>query len=208
MEQQPYSPPEYQPPPPPHSDRQPHHGSHVPRHAMPHFEHAGNHRSEAAHTPPTAPTEIIPRPVVHVLSPGGIEYVFLTITLFTGAFGLGWTLVAMINNQFRFEVLAFPLACLLVAAPVFSWIFLHLKQAELANPTLRLDASKRRVSQFAQVIAFIIALFTLVGFITALLAKVAGKYSGEMAPLILSAMVIFFIAGGILAYYWHDEHRP
>lgn len=195
MDKLPFSFSEHQAAPPQH---------HVPRHAMPAYGHddGRHHQHESVHQQPIAP-----QPVVQVLSPRGIEYVFLTITLFIGAFGLGASLIAMANDQFHFAVLVFPLVCLLVTIPIFSWLFLRLKQAELADPALRTDPSKRRTTQFTQVVAFIITLFTMIGLITLLMAKIAGEYKGGTAQLILNGLIILLIAGGILAYYWHDEHR-
>src|SRR3954466_2764200 len=44
--------------------------------------------------PAANPTSLVPQPVVHVLSPRGVEYVFMTITLFGGALGL---IIALIS---------------------------------------------------------------------------------------------------------------
>src|SRR5205085_2243504 len=93
---------------------------------------------------------VMPQPVVKVLSPRGVEYVFLTIVLVTGAFALAGTLLSLVNGETSFEVLSFPAAILAVCVPIFAWLFLRLKKAELLNPALRLAASKRRSTQFTQ----------------------------------------------------------
>ena len=232
MDQSPFTRPDWQPPAPAH----PPHPHHIPPHAMPLYEqhvsqpqpqpqsqpqpqlqpqppvyqpaigHVSRHEQhQAVPERPPAP-QLMPQPVVQVLSPRGMEYVFLTICLFIGAFGLGWALIAMVNGNFGVPVLAFPLACMVVAVPVFGWLFLRLKQAELVNPALRADPSKRRTTQLTQIISFITAIFSLVGMITALTAKLAGDYDANAARIIATSLVIFCIAGGILAYYWYDEH--
>jgi hypothetical protein len=153
------------------------------------------------------PAELRPQPVVQVLSPRGVEYVFLTVTLFTGAIGLISALLVIVNGAAGFEALSFPIALLLVALPVFAWLFLRLKNAELRDPSLRLDASKRRSTQFIQIITFATCLFTLVGWVTSVFAKMGGDYGGSLLKSFANALVIFVVAGGILAYYWLDEHH-
>jgi hypothetical protein len=157
--------------------------------------------------PPKSPGGIVPQPVVKVLSPRGVEYVFLTIALFTGAIGLASALISLVNGKTDFSVLAFPAATLLVSVPVFAWLFLRLKKAELANPSLQLDPSKRRSTQFTQIFSFIVSFFTLIGCVSFIFAKMAGQYNGSILKVILDVLVILLVAGGILVYYWRDEHR-
>jgi hypothetical protein len=148
-----------------------------------------------------------PQPVVRVLSPRGVEYVFMAIVLITGAIALAIALLAMVNGSFSFSVLQFPLALLLVSVPVFSWLFLRLKRAELLDPAARLDASKRRSTQFLQIVSFLICFFTLIGFLVTVFMKISGTYSGSIIKVILDVLVILLVAGGILFYYWTDEHK-
>jgi hypothetical protein len=150
---------------------------------------------------------INPQPVVHVLSPRGVEYVFLTIALFTAAIGMTSILLSLVNGKTDFAVLSFPVAVLVVSVPVFSWLFLRLKQAELLNPSLQLDASKRRSTQFTQIVTFLVVFFTSIGFLTAIFAKMAGQYDGSVIKLLLDVIVILGVSGGILFYYWRDEHK-
>jgi hypothetical protein len=157
---------------------------------------------------PAPSGSLIPQPVVQVLSPRGVEYVFLTIALFTGAIGLISALLALVNGKADFSVLAFPVAILLVTVPVFTWLFLRLKQAELTDPSLASDASKRRSTQFTQIVAFITCLFTLIGLVSAIFGKLSSNYNGSMVKVLLDVLVILLVAGGILAYYWADEHKP
>jgi hypothetical protein len=154
-----------------------------------------------------AASDLVSQPVVRVLSPRGIEYVFLTIALFTAAIGLGSALISLVNGQTGFDILAFPVASLLVSVPVFGLLFLRLKKSEANNPSLRYEASKRRSTQFSQIAGFVTCFFTLIGFVTSLFAKAAGEYHGSVGKLFLDVLIVLIIAGGILAYYWRDEHR-
>jgi hypothetical protein len=149
----------------------------------------------------------MPQPVVRVLSPRGVEYVFMTVALVIGAIGLISALLSVVNGKMSFSSLSFPVAMLLVAVPIFGWLFLRLKNTELADPTLALDASKRRSTQFIQIASFVTCFFTLIGFLAALFAKMGGEYDGSLVKLILDVVILLAVAGGILYYYWKDEHR-
>lgn len=159
-------------------------------------------------TPANPPSGgLAPQPVVQVLSPRGVEYVFLTVALLTGAVGLVAALISLVNGETSFSVLAFPVSVLLVAVPVFAWLFLRLKKAELADPSLRLDASKRRSTQLIQVLSFLTVFFTLIGLIATVLSKLSGDYDGSLVKVCLNVLVLLVVAGGILFYYWQDEHK-
>ena len=147
-----------------------------------------------------------PMPVVRVLSPIGVEYVFLTITLLIGGSALAGTLLAMVNGGFNFAALSFPAATLLVTVPLFALIFLHLKRLELRSPELKLDPSKRRSTQATQIITFVVCLFTLIGFFAAAFASMGGGIGTSLGKVALDALCVLAVAGGILFYYWRDEH--
>jgi len=156
---------------------------------------------------PTADAAVAPMPVVQVLSPRGLEYVFLTINLFAAAIGLMGALIALVNGKTDFDVLALPTAMLLVAVPLFAFFFLRLKKAELLDPSLKQDPSKRRSTQFTQIVAYLIVFFSLIGLVSGIFASIAGQYSGSMLKLVLNVAVLAVVSGGILAYYWYDEHK-
>jgi hypothetical protein len=207
-----------------------HHGHHGHDHQQSHEQHNAFQAPQPSFTPPAitpptplfptaapepvAPTvhvpvesvSVMPQPVVKVLSPRGVEYVFMTIVLLTGAFSLAGILLSLVNGETSFEVLSFPAAVLTVCVPVFAWLFLRLKAAELRNPALKLDASKRRSTQFTQIAAFLVCFFTLIGFVTILFAKLSGNFSSSFFKAFLDVLIIEAVAGGILAYYWRDEH--
>ena len=134
-------------------------------------------------------SDVIPLPVVKVLSPACVEYVFMTVALLTGEFGLGSVFIALFNSKTSFSVLAYPASLLIVAIPVFAWLFLRLKKGELLNVGRRFDASKRRSTQFIQIFNFVITFF------------------GSMAKLFLDVLVVWAVSGGVLVYYWLDEHK-
>lgn len=146
-----------------------------------------------------------PVPVVKVLSPVGVEYVFLTITLLVGAGALVSAFLSLVNGSAGFAALAFPVATLLVTAPLFAGLFLHLKRLEARNPDLRLDPSKRRSTQVTQIISFLVCLFTLIGFFAAVFASFGGDLGVPVGKAALDALCILVVAGGVLFYYWRDE---
>lgn len=169
----------------------------------------------AAHQPPMHPdtppplqhtTGMRPTPVVKVLSPFGVEYVFMTIALFIAGFALTGLLLMLVNGQIGFSSLAFPTAMLVVSVPVFAGLFLHLKKMELQMPELKYDASKRRSTQFTQIVAFLSCIFTLIGFVYVLFASIGGGGAISIGKAALNALCILAVAGGVLAYYWYDEH--
>lgn len=148
-----------------------------------------------------------PIPVVKVLSIRGIEYVMMSLALWFGAGGLIWILLALIYGSNGFSALAFPVSLLVVCVPVFSVFFIRLRKQELANPDLRYEASKRRLSQITQILAFIVCLFNLVGFVYLMMAKAGGESKASVSQSVLGLLAILAVAGGILVYYWFDEHR-
>ncbi len=149
----------------------------------------------------------LPTPVVRVLSPVGVEYVFLTITLFVGAIALASSLIALVNGKTDFSVLAFPAAVLLVTVPLFAVIFLHVKKIESKLPAMRLDASKRRSTQFIQIATFIACLSVIIGFVFDIFSKLGGQSGPSIVKAALDTLCILVVAGGILVYYWRDEHK-
>ena len=152
-----------------------------------------------------SPAPVNPSAVVQVLSPLGVEYVFMTISLFTAAAGLTAALIALVNGKTGFDVLAFPVALLVVSVPVFALLFVRAKRRELLRPGLRQDPSKRRSTQFTQIVCFVISLFTLVGFLSAVFAKLGGT-DMSLLKTGLDCLVLLVVFGGMLAYYWRDEH--
>jgi len=145
--------------------------------------------------------------VVKTLSVRGLEYLFMSICLWIGATSLVWGLLLLVNGAASAQLLAFPATSLVVCLPVFAWFFIRLKKAELENPALRFDSSKRRLSQITQVVAFLATLFNVITFVYLLIASVSGGAKVSIGKAFLNLIVILAVSGGILAYYWIDEHR-
>lgn len=194
----------------PEQPYQPYQPTQQEQHPMPHQSqpaaHTAHHEAHEHHAPAPQPAPgVQPTPVVKVLSPFGVEYVFQTIALFTAAVALIIVLLALVNGEGSFGVLSFPTAMLVTAVPIFAFLFLRLKKMELHNPALKLDASKRRATQFTQIVAFLACLFTLIGFLTAVFSSFSGAEI-SVGKAALSALCILTVAGGVLAYYWREEH--
>lgn len=149
---------------------------------------------------------VVPVPVVQVLSPRGVEYVMMTFALFTTAIGLAAALICLVNGQTSMMSLSLPAALMLVGLPIFAGLFLRLKKAELRDPGLKLDQSKRRSTQATQIISFLIVLITLIAAIVTIFAAMSGV-NDSLGKSLGSAFFMLVVFGGILAYYWHDEHR-
>lgn len=148
-----------------------------------------------------------PLAVVKVLSVRGIEYLFMSIFLWLGAGSLIVLILSIVNGESGFDTLAFPLSLLLIALPGFAWLFLRLKKAELKDPMLKYDPSKRRATQRTQVLAFLVCLVNLISYVYLLLKSLSEENSGDLGKATLNMLVILLVAGGVLAYYWVDEHR-
>lgn len=148
-----------------------------------------------------------PVAVVQALSVRGVEYAFMTFFLWFVAGTLIGLLLSLFNGMTDFDALSLPLALLLVCLPGFIFFFLRLKKAEVANPSLRYDPSKRRLSQFTQVIAFAACVFNVVGLVYTIFQKFGGQTTGSLGKTFLNTLVVLVVAGGVLAYYWVDEYR-
>lgn len=148
-----------------------------------------------------------PVPVVQVLSIRGVEYLMMTLALWFVAAALMWALLALVNGRTGFEILAFPISMMLVSSPLFAFFYIRLRKAELENPALRTEPSKRRLSQITQVITYLICLFNLIGFVYVIMTKIGGTGEVSIGKAALNVSVVLAISGGILAYYWFDEHK-
>ncbi|PJE65611.1 hypothetical protein COU91_00670 [Candidatus Saccharibacteria bacterium CG10_big_fil_rev_8_21_14_0_10_47_8] len=149
----------------------------------------------------------LPVPVVKVLSVHGVEYAMMTIALWVTAAAMAWALLNLINSGTSFDLLIVPVSALITSLPIFGLLFIRLRSAELSNPSLRIDPSKRRWSQTTQLLAFVTCLVNLSVFAYIALQKVSGNSDTSIGKTIADLLVILVIAGGILAYYWFDEHR-
>lgn len=164
----------------------------------------------AAPLPPTIPPAAKypdPVPVVKVYSLRGVEYGMMTIALWFAASSLAWILVNIVNGSSNFNFLVVPVSILITSVPVFGILFLRLRRAELSNPGLRLEPSKRRWSQLTQFLAFIVCLVNLTFLVYSFLQHFANDGRNSITKAAGSSAIVLVVAGSILAYYWFDEHR-
>lgn len=166
---------------------------------------------------------VVPSPsqpigVVKVFSTRGVEYYFMLITLAVSAGALGTLLLSIADIIFSdssstFDatgIMAFTAAALIVSFPIFAFLFLRLKKAELLNPGLRQDQSRRRMVQIALIVSFLVGLFSTISYLFVLLAAAFGGSDYEVADvglMIADFVITIAIAGGIFVYFWLDSHR-
>jgi hypothetical protein len=155
----------------------------------------------------SSPTSDEPIAVVRVLSTRGVEYGMMTIALWVTASTMAWILLNMLNGSRGFDSVVVPTAALVVCLPVFGLFFLRLKKAELMQPRLRLDPSKRRWSQTSQFLAYLALLINFIYFVYTVLQHFSGSKGQAITKALINLVIILVIAGGVLAYYWHDEHK-
>lgn len=145
-------------------------------------------------------------PVVKVWSVRGVEYAIMSFMLWGLAIAVNWVLVALVNGESGFVQLAAPLSLLIVGLPIFAVFFLRLKKAELMNPKLKLESTKRRFSQITQIVSFFVVFFASLTIVASLIASAGGE-SENLGKTIGTAFVFIVVWGALFAYYWVDEHK-
>lgn len=158
-----------------------------------------------------------PIAVVSQRTTRGLEYMIMFLALGVTAISLGEVLHSIVDESFGntsgFDgLVSYATSALIVALPIFAILFLRLKKAELGEPTLRRDSSRRHAVQLTMIVAFLWGLFRLVTYIYSLLNggldnSVAGSGTASPVANFLHALVTVAIAGGIFTYYWIDEHH-
>lgn len=173
--------------------------------------------------PPPGQSSNAPRAVVHSLTTRGLEYIIMFISLGVAAFSFGSLLHSSINAVYGSEssILStggsVPIAAsaLIVSYPILVFLFLRLKRAELADPALRRDPSRRRAIQLTLVVTFLVGLFYVIRFLYSLMSD-NSRYTGGLIESttanslignFIHLIITLAIAGGIFYYYWKDEHR-
>ncbi len=197
--------------------------------------------TEAAPTPPASPGHpVSPAPVavVQSMSTRGFEYIIMFISLYISASAIGNLLHNFVNSVFADTsssnnyyssysngdtLVSYASSALIVALPVFCWLFLRLKKAELADPTLKRDPSRRKAVHLTLVITFLIGIFKLIGYFFSLLngdgersysifsifgfLEGSGIAANSAVANLVHTLITFAIAGGIFLYYWNDQHH-
>ena len=132
----------------------------------------------------------------------------MSFALWVGAASLIWLFDALIMGSASFMTLSYPISALIISLPVFAWLYLRLRKAELADSSLRFEPSKRRFSQITQFVAFLTCFFNVITLVYTLVNKIGGDVSmGDLGKTAGTTAVTLVIAGGILLYYWRDEHK-
>lgn len=147
-----------------------------------------------------------PVAVVQVLSIRGVEYAMQAFMLWAGAFTLVSLVISLIQGERGFATLSMPLSILLVTLPIFGYLFIRLRKQELANPSLRLEASRRRFSVITQLVAFVASVVTLISLVNFALRAIGGEQVGSIWKFFASSLVALVVAKGIFLYYWLENH--
>ncbi len=173
--------------------------------------------------PPPAPAGSLagqagggPVAVIQQRTTRGLEYIIMFLALAVTAISLGVLLHSFVDASFGAadsdnSWSSYASAALIVALPIFSFLFLRLKRAELAQPGLRLDPSRRHAVQLTLIVTFLWGLLRLVTYTYSLLntgvdASLGSNVTSPLANF-MHLVVTVGIAGGIFAYYWLDEHK-
>lgn len=167
--------------------------------------HAAHHHARPV---VSRPAHLQPVPVVKMWSTRGVEYAMMSLVLWVSAISLSWLLLTFINSRNSFNNLVVPVSVLIISLPITTFFFIRLKKAELKNPVLRADPSRRRWTQATQFLAFVAIIADLITLVHQLLSHYSGANATSIAKIILDSTVVTVIAGCLLIYYWLDEHRP
>jgi len=190
------------PPPPP-----------APAGALPAVHSTGGNLTPAASGTPAAPIAVVQQRTTR-----GLEYTIMFVALGATAVALGALLHNVIDSTFgnssntSSDLVSFASSALIVALPIFAWLFLRLKKAEHETPEIRTDSSRRHAVQLALIVSFVWGLFRLMTYVYSLLNGGSGNDflgSDNTNPVanLLHTLVTLSIAGTIFVYYWRDEHK-
>ena len=140
--------------------------------------------------------------VVKTLSKRGLEYLLATILLWSLALSLTAVLIFLIYGKNYFSVMSIAASISLVSLPFFIYLTLRLKKAEIADPTLRTESSRRRLAQFSQILSFSICFINSITFLDHLFQLIGGGTDEQITQATLSYLSVMLVSGGIFAYYW------
>jgi len=166
-----------------------------------------------------------PRAVVQTFSTRGLEYIIMFIALGVAAVALGSILHSSVNSLFGSSdsmlgsggSVPFAASALVVAFPILAYLFLRLQRAELTDPALRRDVSRKRAIQLTLVVTFLVGLGNVIYFVYSLMSGPSSdpynynSFGSSAANSVLGnfvhLVITLAIAGGIFLYYWRDEHQ-
>lgn len=171
-----------------------------------------------------------PIAVVDQLSTKGFEY-----KLFAIALVLSLVAIIMSINNLLYDTSngSFYLSMLVVSLPVMVVFYLRLRRAELKDPALKKDPSRRKISQAIMVVTF---LAIIIHSIAILFLTISGEYSRPACPSydssysynqyqssqpadnctyndralgkdFASLAVTYLFAGSIFYKFWRDEQK-
>lgn len=164
-------------------------------------------------TPPKQYDANNPMPVISNLSTKGFEYSIMFASLWFSTLGLAGLLNSQVGKIIgessgagSFDV--FWVTILIVFAPIFGLMFLRLKKAEINNPSLLKDPSRKRLSHVTQFATFIAGAIYLIYFVFSLMnGDVGTEYGMSFAELVAHLAVTMAVVGFVFFYYWREEHK-
>ena len=155
----------------------------------------------------------VPKPKPYVSAREAFLYLVLFILLGVVAWNLGSLLFALIDTAISDELdsqygffsresqIRSAISGLVVGAPIFAWLALHIRKQRRTNPAMQRSV----VRKWLTYITLIIASCTLIGDAIAL---VYSFLSGDLSTrLVLKLLVIAAIAGGIFLYFIRDAEK-
>jgi len=139
-----------------------------------------------------------------------MEYAMMSLSLWITAAAAVWVLLNLANGSRSFDFLVVPTSALIITVPIMAFFFIRLKKAEFRDPVLRADPSRRRWTQLTQFLAFLVTIVNLIVLVYEILVRYGTNKtaSHSIGKTIMDAVIVLAVAGGILVYYWLDEHRP
>jgi hypothetical protein len=152
--------------------------------------------------------------IVPYRSTAGLEYLILFISLWISASSLAAILHASIDGLTGSDSsiyqggMSFAAAALIVGLPIFGFLFLRLKKAELADPDIRRDLNRKNAVQLTLLVTFLLGIGNTIYYVYQLLnGGSADGSSGSAIGSFLHTLVTVGISGAIFVYYWIDDHK-
>lgn len=100
----------------------------------------------------------------------------------------------------------FYVSALIVSLPIFAFLFLRNKKAELKDPAIFHDPSWRHAAHLTMALAFIVGIGHIIFYVYTLLGG-GGSYGSGGLENLAHMLVTLVIAGGIFWYYWVEDHH-